>query len=277
MKVIDFHVHPYLTEEEFISKYPECFAPSPEQAEADLRGCGITRICGSVIGRTPYEPEKGFDYFRELNRKALELKEKFGSFYIPGFHVHPDYIDESCREIEFMQEKGFRLIGELTPYQHGWRNYSCESFSEILNEAGKYHMIVSYHTVLGEQEEMERMVAAHPDVIFAAAHPGERQDYDRHLERMMKHENLYLDLSGTGLFRYGMLAYGVRRVGADRFLFGTDYPICNPGMYVQAVLREPLTEREKEQILFRNAERLLGKTAEYQSICTTYYDGKHEI
>lgn len=85
MKIIDFHLHPYLTEEEFIGKFPESFSPSPTQAGEDLRGCGISHICGSVIARTPYAPEKGFAYFRELNRKALELKERFGTWYTPGF------------------------------------------------------------------------------------------------------------------------------------------------------------------------------------------------
>ena len=55
-----------------------------------------------------------------------------------------------------------------------------------------------------------------------AVNAGERQYYEKHLERMAKYENLYLDLSGTGLFRYGMLAYGAKKVGAERFLFGTN-------------------------------------------------------
>lgn len=259
MKVIDFHMHPYITQEEFIGKFPESFEPSAAQAVKDLQGSGITHICGSVIDRdrASYTPEKGFEYFRALNRKALRLKEELGDYYTPGFHVHPDYVEESCQEIESMHRAGFRLIGELVPYMHGWKDYSNDRFSEILKTAGKYHMILSYHTVLDEQEEMERMVAAHPDVTFVAAHPGERPYYEKHLERMGKYGNLYLDLSGTGLFRYGMLAYGVKKAGAERFLFGTDYPICNPRMYVQAVLQEPLSEEERELVFHGNAERLL--------------------
>ncbi len=74
---------------------------------------------------------------------------------------------------------------------------------------------------------------------------------------MKKHENLYLDLSGTGLFRFGLLKHLIREVGADRILFGTDYPICNPRMYVQAVYGEDISEEDQEKILFRNAEALL--------------------
>ena len=79
-----------------------------------------------------------------------------------------------------------------------------------------------------------------------------------HVGRMKKFPNLYLDISGTGLFRYGLLASSVKTVGSERILFGTDYPICNPRMYVQAVLGEHVTDKEKENILYGNAKRLLG-------------------
>ena len=45
---------------------------------------------------------------------------------------------------------------------------------------------------------------------------------------MKRFENAWLDLSGTGLFRYGMLVHGVNEAGFERFLFGTDYPDLQP-------------------------------------------------
>lgn len=258
MKIIDFHTHPYLTADEFFCFYPEGFDPSPSQAKADLELAGIGHICGSVIRPRRYQPEDGFAYFKDLNRRAMSLKKELGEFYTPGIHVHPDFVRESCEEIACYATQGIRLIGELVPYMHGWKDYSNQAFSEILSAAEEYHMAVSYHTMLEEQEEMEKMVASHPKVTFVAAHPGEREFYEKHLERMKKYPNLYLDLSGTGIFRYGMLSYGVRKIGAERFLFGTDYPICNPRMYVQAVLQEKLTEQEREMIFYKNAERILA-------------------
>lgn len=67
-----------------------------------------------------------------------------------------------------------------------------------------------------------------------------------------------MDLSGTGLHRFGVVKYLIDRVGADRILFGTDYPICNPGMYVAAVRMEEISEQEREKIFHINAEKLLG-------------------
>lgn len=258
MKIIDFHAHPYLTANEFFGFYPEEFNPSPEQAKTDLELAGINHICGSVIRPCRYKPDDGFAYFKDLNQRALSLKKELGDFYTPGIHVHPDYVRQSCEEIALYAGQGVRLVGELVPYMHCWNDYSNQSFSEILDTAESYHMAVNYHTMLDEQEEMEKMVAAHPNITFIAAHPGEREYYEHHLERMKKYPNLYLDLSGTGLFRYGMLAYGVHKIGAERFLFGTDYPICNPRMYVQAVLQEKLTDSELELIFHKNAERILG-------------------
>ncbi len=48
---------------------------------------------------------------------------------------------------------------------------------------------------------------------FDNAHPGEYTTFMEHLARMQKYENAYLDISGTGLFRYGMLRYGIDKVG----------------------------------------------------------------
>lgn len=49
----------------------------------------------------------------------------------------------------------------------------------------------------------------------------------------------------------------MNKAGSDRFLFGTDYPICNPGMYVHAVLFEKLRDKDYEDIFSGNARRIL--------------------
>ena len=254
--VIDFHVHPYLSQTECLGMYRESFYLDPMEARRDLEESGIMHICGSVIENGTYTSDRGFEYFRELNRKALKLQEIYGGFYTPGIHVHPDYVKESCDEIEYMHGRGVRLIGELVPYSHGWNDYSCRGLAEILDTAEQYGMIVSYHT-MGEDRQIEDMIAEHAGIIFVAAHPGQKGDFLKHIDRMKRYENAWLDLSGTGLFRYGMLVHGVNEAGFERFLFGTDYPICNPRMYVQAVLQEHISDEAKECILWGNARRLL--------------------
>jgi hypothetical protein len=83
----------------------------------------------------------------------------------------------------------------------------------------------------------------------------------RHVERAKWSDNYYLDLSGYGLFRHGMLRRAIDEMGADRILFGSDYPTCNPSMYIGGVLLDELiSDEEKELIFSGNAKRLLGIT-----------------
>ena len=79
-----------------------------------------------------------------------------------------------------------------------------------------------------------------------------------HIARMRKYDNTYLDISGTGILRLGLLEHLVDSVGADRILFGTDYPIANHDLYVHVVKTARIPDAAKEKIFHENAERLLG-------------------
>jgi len=256
-EIIDFHTHPFTGQKNNICNHKEHIPMDIESTRELLQGLGITTICGSVVEVGKGDNESYWDKIRRNNRAALELKDAYGDFYVPGFHVHPDFIDESINEMKLMHSLGFNLIGELVPYMDGWKDYSCEGFSVLLDQAAKYNMIVSFHSI--DNDNMDKMVQSHKDVIFVAAHPGEYPDFMRHVERAKKNENYYLDLSGTGLFRHGMLRRAIDEMGVDRILFGSDYPTCNPAMFVGGVVLDSLiTDSEKEKILSGNAKRLLG-------------------
>ena len=102
-------------------------------------------------------------------------------------------------------------------------------------------------------------VKNHKNITIVLAHPGEKSDILCHIERMKANDNCYLDISGTGILRYGMLARLVKEVGAERILFGSDYPTCNPIPYLYAVINdEYISDSDKALILAGNAKRLLN-------------------
>ena len=266
-EIIDFHTHPFTERRNNICNHIDYCDMSVENTVTYLKSLGISMICGSVICSS--ELHRNTEYYREYrdewemveasNAAALSLKKKYGDFYVPGFHVHPGYVQKSCDEIEKMSKQGVRLMGELVPYLHGWTDYSCKEFDEILDVATEYNMVVSVHTILERPNEMDAMVKKHPKTVFVAAHPEETGTFRRHLQIMKWSKNYYLDVSGTGLFRHGMLRHGIDEAGAERFLFGSDYPTCNPAMFLGGVLLDTMiTEKEKKLILAGNAKRLLG-------------------
>lgn len=256
-EIIDFHTHPFDDLNTNICNYRD-HIPMDEDTTVDyLKDMGISKICGSVISWSSYGVAN-LDVMHLRNNKALRLKEKYGDFYVPGFHVNPRFLKESLEEIEKMHKKGINLIGEIVPYFDGWNDYSCKEFSEILDLADNYNMVVNFHP-MNDHDQMDKMVKEHKNITFVAAHPGEKDRFLRHLERMKISENYHLDLSGGGLFRQGLLRYGIDMCGVERFIFGSDYPTCNPAMFIGGVLLDSLiTDNEREMIFSKNAKRLLN-------------------
>lgn len=255
-EIIDFHTHPFITPNQNICSNKEYCNMSVEGTKKLFDKLGVSTICGSVLD-TKSEFPNAWAKLKACNDTAIELKAIYGDFYVPGFHIHPDYVEESLAEMERMDKLGIKLIGELCPYLSDWNDYSCEGFSVLLDEAERRDMIVSFHS-MGE-DEMDAMVKAHPGVKFVAAHPGEYRALVRHLNRAKFSENYYLDISGYGIFRHGMLRHAIDELGVDKLLFGSDYSTCNPAMYIGGVLLDDLiTDEEKEKIFSLNAKKLLN-------------------
>lgn len=252
MRIIDFHMHPYLKDSENLRFYPN--GDHPDEIQGRLIDSGITHVCGSIVSR-----DESLSVW-DLNEIALQIKEKWGDFYTPGFHIHPAEVDRSMVEIKRMHERGIRLIGEVVPYMHGWCDFQHTNYRDelegLFSEAEKRGMVFSFHTDWGWR--IDEMIERHPGLPFVAAHPGEKEGVAKHIERMRKYDNAYLDLSGTGVFRLGLIEHLVDQVGADRILFGTDYPISHHDLYVHSVRVARISDADKEKIFHENAERLLG-------------------
>ena len=250
MEIVDFHVHPFWELEENLCFYQDTNWTKDRVLE-EMNAAGIQYFCGSVISKAG----GNWNEISKGNQHALCLREYYSGRYLPGIHIHPGYVRESCEAVETAAQAGIRLIGELVPYLHGWEDYSSRALAEILEAAEKYGMVVSAHPM--NMKQMEQMVEEHPNTTFVFAHPGEPERVAAYLAMMRRQENVCLDLSGTGLFRYGLVHYLVNQIGAERIVFGSDYPICGVQMYVAGVLAEKISDREKEAILGGNAKRIL--------------------
>ncbi len=257
-EIIDFHTHPFLSAEENICWHKTHFSMSLEESVALLKDLGAVKICGSVLPLSVREKE-GFSVWEETkraNRMALQIAERLEGFYIPGFHINPAFLEESINEIDFMKEQGVRLIGELVPYFMEM-DYENPNMKPIIEYATQKNMIFNLHTM--DDAAMEKIMAADKNATMICAHPGEGEQFEAHIRRMKKYENCYIDISGTGINRHGVVRRLIDEVGVERILYGSDYPVCNPACLLGGVVLDGLlTEREKEYILFKNAKRLLN-------------------
>ena len=181
-EIIDFHTHPFSSDRFNICHYHADYDMREEDIKADLVPMGISKIAGSVI--VYREPVESFDKVKLCNDEALEIAKRLDGYYVPGFHVHPDYVEESIEEIRKMSKNGVKLIGELVPYLQGWKTYNEEGLFPILEEAARHSMVVSCHDMA--VDTIDEMIERNPDITFVAAHPGEHNAVLRHIERMKK-------------------------------------------------------------------------------------------
>jgi predicted TIM-barrel fold metal-dependent hydrolase len=88
-------------------------------------------------------------------------------------------------------------------------------------------------------------------------------------ELIYKHPNVYADISGLitgGAYAEKYADWLAKKIseaiyfaaGAEKIIFGTDYPVTRHSETLALVRRLEVDERDKEKILWRNAERVFG-------------------
>ncbi|MBE5743353.1 MAG: amidohydrolase [Clostridiales bacterium] len=257
-EIIDFHTHPYKDVSDFTCIHRSAVPISIDETPRLMSENGISLFCGSIVSHDKTSTkETDFELLKSLNDTALYLKDYYKGRYIPGFHVHPNFVEESIKEIDRFHANGVNLVGELVPWRVHYNSYACENMKTILDYASEKGMILSIHPTT--PDDMDKLCENHPNLIIVGAHPGEGEQYNRHVARAKKYDNYYVDISGSGIHRYGATKRLVNEIGVEKVIFGSDYAISNLQMYVDGVKNDHLlTEKEKRFIFSENAKRILN-------------------
>lgn len=99
-----------------------------------------------------------------------------------------------------------------------------------------------------------KIIESFPKLRVIGAHLGGWSIWKEASETLHRYENLFVDCSSS-LYAIDP-EEGVRLIrlyGASRVMFGTDYPLWDPVTEVERFMSLPLTDGEKEQILYKTA------------------------
>lgn len=102
--------------------------------------------------------------------------------------------------------------------------------------------------------ELAVLAGRHPRVNFILAHLGGGGDWLHTLPAVKGLENIYVDLSGSGVDG-GMLEAAIASVGTERLLWGCDLTLCT-GLAKLRRLETLLPAAELEAVLWQNAVRI---------------------
>ena len=121
----------------------------------------------------------------------------------------------------------------------------------VLAHAGDYRFDFS------SPKRIANVVEKHPDLKFVAAHFGGYTEWDKS-EEFLVGKNVFFDTSST-LFKLPIekAMQMIEKHGVENFLFGTDYPMWNHKEELERFSKLPLSEEEKQMILYKNASNLL--------------------
>jgi predicted TIM-barrel fold metal-dependent hydrolase len=227
-----------------------------EEFDAYLAKTGVqSGIINSVrcqLAKTPNE-------FIAGNREVARRVEKSKGRFLGACVVNPLFIDEALREMEECRKQlGMVWVGELCNYTVPYE-YTIHEFEQLVDQAVKLNMVLDVHTELGE---MDYVIEKFPKATIVFPHFGDGKEYEnifRRIDAVAKHPNTYLDTSGYGHDRVGMLEYAVKTIGPDRVLFGSDFSINDPATVIARVEYALITEEQREKILSGNLETLLAR------------------
>jgi predicted TIM-barrel fold metal-dependent hydrolase len=110
----------------------------------------------------------------------------------------------------------------------------------------------------------EPVLKSFPDLKLVIAHLG-HGFWDESVALAKKYPNVYFDTSAviSGVEHLKVLSDDdsvelIRTLGADRVMFGSDYPWFSPALSLETLSQLPLTAAEKDKILGANARKILG-------------------
>jgi predicted TIM-barrel fold metal-dependent hydrolase len=207
----------------------------------------------------------------ETNDYILDSAARYPKRLI-GFGAVADYnSDKSLSEIERCARGGIRGIGELRPdcQSPGFaQKKPLEPFAALLRQHKLILMTHSSEPVghiypgkgIATPGLLYWFITSFPDITTVCAHwGGGLPFYALMPEVKAALANTYFDTAASPfLYRPEIYRQVCQLAGAEKIIFGSDFPVMAPGRILKEIAAAGLSEEEKSYILSGNARRLLG-------------------
>ncbi len=284
--IVDFHTHvfpPQVREQRdeylrrdatFRELYsdPRSKLASAEDVLASMDEAGVD--VSVIVGFAWSE----MDLCRQTNDYILEAAARNGGRLVPFCCLQPRAGDEARREVERCASAGARGLGELRPepveglrpWNQGYDLADGEEADLLAWASSAHDLPLLFHVSepvghrypgkMGlEPPALYRFLEKYPDVKVVAAHWGGGLPFYALMPEVREAlSNTFFDTAATPLL-YDPLIYrrAIDLVGADRILFGSDFPLLSQGRCLAQVRDAGLREEEQRLVLGENARRLL--------------------
>lgn len=258
-KIIDFHTH----------AFPEKVADKAvsflgEHYHMDMKNGGrLNDLCQSAQNANIdiIVVHASATTSRQVESVNTWIGEKANGTSMIGFgSIHPDYegdIQQELNRIKHLGLKGIKLHPDFQAFHID--DPKMDKIYEKLDET----LPVLFH--LGDENldysaprRLANVLERFPNIVAIGAHMGGYMCWDE-AEEYLFGRNLYIDTSSCLHCMDGeRLMELIRKHGMDKVVFGTDYPIVTHKEELKKMMALPLSECERNQILWENAAKILS-------------------
>ncbi len=264
MRIVDSHCHIYpekisLRAVEAVEEFYDGLPREPwDGTAAELvrsgRDAGIGHFVVFSVATSPHQVSS-------INRFiARSVQESGGCMTgLGAMHLDSDDFDRDLDEAQALGLKGVKLHPDIQRFcaddPRAMAIYSrCEARGlPVCIHAGDRRYDYS------NPERMARIAETFPELTLIAAHLGGWSVWEEASLALARYPNVLVDCSSSLYWLEKDTARDIiRRYGADRVLFGTDYPFWPQKLELKDLFSLGLTEDELADICWRNAARLYG-------------------
>ena len=260
MYFIDFHSH----------VYPDAIAPKAADSIREFYHLGDDAMDGKVQTLLEQGTKAGIEKFvilpvalrpsrtRHINDFILEEVAKEDRFY--GYGTIHAGMENLCEEVEYIMANGLRGL-KMHPDSQVFAIDDPRLFPvydmigdqlPILFHMGDHRFDYSHPA------RLRKVLDLFPKLKVIAAHFGGYSMYDTAAE-LLYNKDCFFDVSSSLMFmEEGVAEKYINHYGAQRFVYGSDFPMWDPVREMERFLSLKLTDAQKEQIAHITAEGILG-------------------
>jgi hypothetical protein len=236
----------------------------PEAYRALVKDSQVGRAAAITIAQ-----RGNLEKTRARNDAVIKLAEDSDHFFFAVCSVHPADGLAALREVDRVAAAGAAWL-KLHPNTQRF-DVADPAVTAVVRRATECGMPVLFDAYspwdTNQPGKFVNLATALPEsrLILAHAHgPGFPQllIYDVFARYPEWRRNVWIDISVTAAMLAGspfaeQFAWVLRKMGVDRVVFGSDYPLDDPLTAVRAVAELGFTEEEQAPILYGNANALL--------------------
>ena len=242
---------------------PEALIATADELLASMDGAGIDASIACGFGWSDAE------LCRSHSEYLLEVASASGGRIIPFCTIQP--ADGDARDdLKRYAVRGARGLGELRPAQQGYSLIDSPEANLLAWAADAYDLAVLFHASepVGHVypgktglpvNQLGRFVSDFPGVAVIAAHWGGGLPFYALMPEMRSAlDRTYFDTAATG-FIYSPEIYArvIDLIGADKIIFGSDFPLIPQERALKELRDVPLDETARRLIEGENVRDLL--------------------